>query len=256
MRASFRRGGKRGLIALLTAAALAVFGAGAVGWVATHQSHAPQPAAAAAGSIAPQPAPSSVPSSAGSAPIRVAAEPIVGPTLPRSIPQTITIPAINVQSNLLILGNNPDGTLQVPQPGPHYNQAAWYDGLRTPGELGPAVIEGHVDSAAEGPSVFYRLGALRLGDKIYVPRANGTVAVFAVNAVRSYPKTQFPNNLVYGATNDAALRLITCGGNFDNTTGSYRSNIVVFAHLTGTKPLHAALLNGTPADDLHALSRQ
>jgi sortase (surface protein transpeptidase) len=148
----------------------------------------------------------------------------------------LAIPAISVRSPLLSLGKNPDGSLQVPQPGPHYNEAAWYNGLRTPGELGPAIILGHIDSAAEGPSVFFRLGALHIGDRIYVTRADGKVAVFAVNAVRSYPKVSFPNDLVYAATPDASLRLITCGGDFDRSTGSYLSNVVVFAHLLKAQP--------------------
>jgi sortase (surface protein transpeptidase) len=245
VRSWLRRGGARGMLALLSAVILAMVGGGALVWAATHQIHPPKPAAAAAGTID-SPAARSHPTAAvpaGSTKTQLAPEPIVGPTLPRSVPTDVSIPAINVHSSLLTLGNNPDGTLQVPQPGPTYNLAAWYDGLRTPGELGPSVIEGHVDSAAQGPSVFFRLGALTVGDKIYVSRVNGTVAVFAVNAVRSYPKSAFPNNLVYGATFDAALRLITCGGAFDHTTGSYLSNIVVFAHLIATQPLYAA----TPA---------
>jgi sortase (surface protein transpeptidase) len=238
-----RRGGARGRIALLTAAVLLAFGATAIAWVATHQTQPPKPAPAAAGSLTPAAPPlTSAPSTPAPPPqARKAAAQIIGPTLAPSIPNALAIPAINVHSPLLALGRNPDGSLQVPQPGPHYNDAAWYNGLRTPGELGPAIIEGHVDSAAEGPSVFFRLGALQVGDKVYVTRADGEVAVFAVNAVRSYPKTQFPNDLVYGATADASLRLITCGGDFDRATGSYLSNVVVFAHLLKAQATSASM---------------
>lgn len=104
-----------------------------------------------------------------------------------------------------------------------------------PGQLGPAVIEGHVDSAAAGPSVFFRLGAPGPGDQAEVLRADGTTAVFTVNAVRRYPKDRFPTEGVYGSTNHAALGLITCGGPFDRTSGHYRDNIVTFAHLTAVK---------------------
>jgi hypothetical protein len=216
---------------------LLAFGAAAIGWVATHQTRAPEPAASAAGSITAVSAPTPTASSSSGQPgARKAVAQIVGPTLAPSIPQVLAIPAISVRSPLLSLGKNPDGSLQVPQPGPHYNEAAWYNGLRTPGELGPAIILGHIDSAAEGPSVFFRLGALHIGDRIYVTRADGKVAVFAVNAVRSYPKASFPNDLVYAATPDASLRLITCGGDFDRSTGSYLSNVVVFAHLLKAQP--------------------
>jgi sortase family protein len=103
-------------------------------------------------------------------------------------------------------------TLQVPAPGPHYNEAAWYKYSSTPGSLGPAVIVGHVDSAAQGPSVFFNLGDLRPGDKVLVTRADGLVAVFRVDGVRRYPKAHFPTMRVYGNTDYAALRLVTCGG--------------------------------------------
>lgn len=99
--------------------------------------------------------------------------------------------------------------------------------------LGPSVIEGHVDSASGGASVFFRIGALVPGTKIRVARADGSSAVFAVDAVRRYPKDDFPTALVYGNTDHAALRLITCGGTFDRRTGHYRSNVVVFARLVG-----------------------
>jgi hypothetical protein len=125
-------------------------------------------------------------------------------------------------------------TLQVPAPGPHYNEAAWYKYSSTPGSLGPAVIVGHVDSAAQGPSVFFNLGDLRPGDKVLVTRADGLVAVFRADGVRRYPKAHFPTMRVYGNTDYAALRLVTCGGAFDYATDHYLDNIVVFASLVGS----------------------
>ena len=124
--------------------------------------------------------------------------------------------------------------MQVPGPGPHYGEAGWYRFSPTPGEIGPAVIVGHVDSAADGPSVFFRLGSLHHGDLIQVARADGTTAVFAVDSVHLYPKTEFPTQLVYGDTTNSALRVITCGGPFDHATGHYRDNVVVFATLART----------------------
>ena len=151
---------------------------------------------------------------------------------PATLPASVSIPAIGVESELITLGLNPDGTLAVPQPGPDYDKAAWFDGSPRPGDVGPAVIEGHVDSAANGPSVFYRLGELAAGDRVEVSREDGTVVAFEVYEVRVVPKADFPTLDVYGNTDGPELRLITCGGPFDSTAGSYVDNVVVFAAQT------------------------
>ena len=155
------------------------------------------------------------------------------PVLASSDPVAIDIPAIGVHSQLQYVGLTAQHTMEVPAPGPHYNDAAWYRYSSTPGALGPSVIIGHVDSAADGPSVFYDLEDLRRGDEVIVTRADGIDAVFRVNEVRSYPKAEFPTALVYGRTEHAALRLITCGGSFDASGGRYLDNVIVFASLVG-----------------------
>ena len=152
-------------------------------------------------------------------------------TLTRSEPVWLDIPAIGVHSSVRRVGLDEEGAIEVPAPGPFYNDAAWYRYSPTPGELGPAVIVGHVDSAADGPSVFFDLGALRRGDRITVTREDGDVATFEVDKVRRFSKDRFPTQLVYGRTDHAALRLITCGGPFDGATGHYLDNIAVFASL-------------------------
>jgi sortase (surface protein transpeptidase) len=93
---------------------------------------------------------------------------------------------------------------------------------------------GHVDSAEYGPGVFFKLGALKPGDTVSVLRADSTTATFRVTRVASFPKDQFPTLEVYGNTDDAELRLITCGGAFDSSARSYENNIVVYAALTGS----------------------
>lgn len=190
-----------------------------VGYALAHQDVAPQPSLAAAG---PQ----------GTPPTALAPSLPPAPlVLPASKPIFIHIPAINVASPINTVGLNPDNTMQVPQPGPLYNQAAWYRYSPTPGEIGPSVIIGHIDSAKEGPSVFFTLGALKPGQRIEIDRADGTTAGFQVDSVASFPKHSFPTETVYGDTDYAALRLITCGGSFDKATRNYVDNIVVFAHL-------------------------
>jgi sortase (surface protein transpeptidase) len=157
--------------------------------------------------------------------------PVTPHSVPASAPVSIDIAAIDVHSGVIPIGKAPDGTLAVPQPGPDLNKAAWYEDSVTPGQAGPSVIEGHIDSV-NGPSVFYQLGAMRPGNAIRITRKDGSVAIFTVNAVRSYPShAAFPTTAVYGA--DLAhptLRLITCS-NFDTATGHYVGNTVVFAHL-------------------------
>jgi len=167
----------------------------------------------------PVPRPGRVPAGTVVAPAR----PVTGAWVPR--PVSLAIPAIDVRTRLIKLGLTPQGTLQVPA---STSVAGWYAGSPRPGQVGSAVIAGHIDSRL-GPGVFFRLRLLRPGDRVYVRRADGTLAVFRVYAERSYAKDRFPTRQVYGPAPGPELRLITCGGAFDPATGSYLSNIVVYA---------------------------
>ncbi|MFJ8581263.1 class F sortase [Micromonospora sp. NPDC093277] len=151
--------------------------------------------------------------------------------LPRSAPTTISIPKIGVQAEIMSLGTNPDGTVQVP-PLDQAMKAGWYSPGASPGEPGNAVIVGHVDSAKIGPAVFFNLGSLQPGDTISVARQDGSTATFTVNEVKSYPKTAFPTDLVYGPSDQPGLRVVTCGGSFDQSAGSYVDNVIAFASMT------------------------
>jgi sortase (surface protein transpeptidase) len=173
-------------------------------------------------------------SSATSAPTPTAtAKPVKGPVLPRSVPVNLEIPELNVHSDLLQLGLNPDQTVQVP-PLEKDSRAGWYKYSPTPGQLGPSVILGHVDSKKYGPGVFFKLGALRPGNTLSVTRSDRTTAVFRVDRVVSYPKNSFPTLEVYGNTDSAQLRLITCGGKFDISSHNYEDNIVAYATLVSS----------------------
>ena len=187
--------------------------------VETAEPAPPTPVGALPGPAVPEPATSAPPASTSTA----AAE-------PRLPPVEIRIPSIGVSSEVTVVGLNPDGTLEVPQPGPDYDKAAWYEGSPAPGQTGPSVIEGHVDSAENGPSVFYDLGKVAVGDTIEITREDGSVVTFVVHDVQAYPKDDFPTLTVYGNTDRPELRLITCGGPFDSSRGHYLDNTVVFAH--------------------------
>jgi sortase family protein len=207
--------GGRGLLVAAGSIALglAVIAAGAAGLALSHGETVLRPAA-----------------SRVAAPIAPAAR-IPWPTAGRRIarPVGLTIPAIGVRTKLIRLGLTDAGTLQVPTT---FGVAGWYDRSPRPGAPGSSVIAGHIDSLA-GPAVFFRLADLRRGDRAYVRRADGTLAVFRVTAVRLYAKDRFPSAAVYGPVPTPQLRLITCGGTFDRAAGSYLSNVVVYAVETG-----------------------
>lgn len=140
-------------------------------------------------------------------------------------PVRIEIPSIGVSDPVEPLGLNGDGSLQVPA---DFGHTGWYTGRPVPGDVGPAVIVGHVDSR-RGPAVFYRLRDLRPGAEVMVHRSDGSRVAFAVERSARHPKSNFPTEEVYGPTTERALRLITCGGTFDRTSRHYRDNIIVFA---------------------------
>jgi len=217
--------GRRGGLTLLAAVA-AVAGVVLVVFALGAQKSAPE--AKAAGSIDVSPSASGTPTPG------VAAAPAGKAPLRASKPVTISIPSIKVRSAVQPIGLAKDGTLAVPQPGPYLDQAAWFKNSPTPGQPGPAIIEGHVDSAA-GPSVFFDLGKLHPGHNVEVTRKDGVVAVFTVNAVRDFKKSKFPTTLVYGAKDLSLpqLRIITCS-DFDTAIRHHVGNTVIFAHLTST----------------------
>jgi len=176
------------------------------------------------------PAPAPTPSvSAPAAPAAPAATPA---PMARSTPVRVQIPAIGVDSTLMQLGLQADGSLQVPPSG---FPAGWYTGAPTPGELGPAILAGHVDWGGQ-PGVFSRLRELAPDAQVTITRQDGSTAVFRVTQVNQYPKDKFPTNMVYGDLDHPGLRLITCGGTFDPQTRNYEDNIVAFADLTTTHP--------------------
>jgi sortase (surface protein transpeptidase) len=211
---------------------LVVVGVTAVVVGITGQQSAPQPAAGTratatetTGSADPT---DSIPGAGSDMPSAPAAADVAEPV-------SVAIPAIGVTSDLIRLGLNDDGTVQVPPLGAD-DTAGWYERGPKPGAVGPAVLLGHVDSAQFGPGVFFDLGAVQAGDTVEVARADGSVAEFVVDRVEVHPKADFPTIAVYGNTDDAQLRLITCGGDFDPSARSYEDNVIVFATLTGTRP--------------------
>ncbi|MCX4980767.1 class F sortase [Streptomyces sp. NBC_00572] len=152
--------------------------------------------------------------------------------LPPSAPVRLRIPETDVDTPMMRLGLAPDGSLDVPPAG-NRNMAGWYENGTPPGAKGTAIVAGHVDNA-DGPAVFYTLGALKKGHRIEVDRQDGRTAVFTVDAVEVYENKEFPDRKVYGETDRAEIRVITCGGGFSKKNG-YQGNVVAYGHLIGVR---------------------
>jgi hypothetical protein len=205
----------------ILAALLAVAGGAAIAVATVHRPH--QPALSSG-----VPVLDSAPAAIGGGP-----DPVTGPLMDISTPTRVIIPALNISVPVIGLGQLPDGSMQVPADA---KTVGWYTKAPTPGSLGPAVLAGHVDYRGH-EGTFAHLDRLRAGDPITVHRQDGSTAVFVITSVERYAKDRFPSNAVYGPTNHAGLRLITCGGDFDNHSGHYVDNIVAYADLrTARKP--------------------
>ncbi len=164
---------------------------------------------------------------------RTAPRVIAIPALTRSRPVQLTIPAIGVTTSVGTLGLQADDQVMVPT---NTTTVGWYIDGAAPGQIGSAVILGHVDSYL-GPGVFFLLKTLEPGDRINLVLADGAVTSFAVTKVVEYSKTTFPDQQVYGSHGTQSLQLVTCGGAFDHATGHYESNVVVYSQLVSASPV-------------------
>ncbi|GGQ52239.1 class F sortase [Streptomyces griseorubens] len=189
-----------------------------------HGPHASRTVAAA-----PSAGASTGPAEGGTAVSPSPAERSPGKHLPRSAPTRLVIPSIGVNAPFTALDVDSKGQLEAPPPN-NTNLVGWYAKGVSPGELGTAIVAGHVDTKTSA-AVFARLSELKKGDRFQVRRADGTRATFVVDEAESFAKDDFPNERVYADTPDAQVRLITCAGAYDRTAKDYTENLVVFAHL-------------------------
>jgi hypothetical protein len=226
-------GRRRSIIAVAASVVLALVGAVVVFAATRTTGGPPQPPVSAGPTVSSSASATATPVGSNTATLAPGASPPakgsdLGLILKASPPVAIDIPSIGVRtSNFVNLGLASDGSLQVPT---DFSSVGWYSAGPAPGQLGPAILAGHVDSH-NGPAIFYRLGALRPGAQVKVSRRDHSTATFVVDRVQGFAKDRFPTALVYGSTNRAELRLITCGGSFDSKSGHYVNNTVAFAHL-------------------------
>jgi hypothetical protein len=181
--------------------------------------------------------PPPVPSAAAERAVVSTPPEVVALSTARSVPVSLHIPAIGLSVPLSILGLNADGSVQVPD---NIVQPGWFGLGPTPGQLGSAVILGHVDNYT-GPGVFFELRTLAAGDRVDVTLTDGVTAEFSVSSVAMYSKPEFPAARVYQSHGSSALQLVTCGGIFDHQTGSYLSNVVVYSSLVAVTPTSAGV---------------
>ena len=229
MPASLTSGGRRGILPAAVAAVLLVLGGGLVARSLTAPGPPPQPGSQQ--QVAPPTTSGRATASPQPAPTAAAGAPASGfaAIMTPSAPVALRIPSIKLSTKGLVdLELDDKGELEAPK---DFQQAGWYAAGPTPGEFGPSVIAAHVDSHL-GPAVFYRLGSLTKGAQVMVERKDGSTATFVVDRVERYPKARFPTSEVYADTGGRAeLRLITCGGDIDRSSGHYVDNIVAYAHL-------------------------
>ncbi len=147
--------------------------------------------------------------------------------LKASMPVNLKIESVGIQAAIGGIDLNSDGTLEVPK---SYDLVGWYKRSPTPGEIGPSIITGHVDSY-KGPAVFWRLSQVKAGDKILVTREDKSVATFIVDRIEQFNQDNFPTDTVYGNISSSGLRLITCGGYYQRSVQRYTHNTVVFASI-------------------------
>ncbi|MEH0985846.1 class F sortase [Micromonospora sp. CPCC 205556] len=217
-------GHRRGRLTLLAVAGILILTAVVTGAAALNdrESNSPRPSTGAAAPAAGPPA----------AAAQRPGELTWGPLMASSPPVRVSIPSLKVASATIPLGLQADGSMQVPDSA---TEVGWFTKAPPPGALGPAVLAGHVNWKGKR-GVFFELGTMRAGDAISVARADGSTAMFTVTKVQQHPKDRFPTDEVYGATDHAALRLITCGGEFDDATQHYRDNVIVYARLAHAHP--------------------
>ncbi len=149
--------------------------------------------------------------------------------LPKGAPCRITIRSIGVDAPVIELGLRSDGTLEIPTV---YSEAGWWKGGAKPGQIGSSVIVGHIDNR-RGPAVFYRLPKLKAGDIVTVSRVDKRPVRYVIEDLGVWAKSNFPSEIVYGPSPISELRLITCGGVFNRSTGHYTDNIIAFGRMIG-----------------------
>ncbi len=213
--------------AVLLCASIVLTGCGGAHDSAAPSRSAPATTATRGPAAAATPGPASgAPATPQNQPASVPAPSSTASAVPDALrPARITIPSIGVDSALVDLGIAGDGTIQVPT---DVQQAGWLGTSPAPGQRGPAVIAGHVDSKT-GPAVFFKLRTLAVGASIIVTRRDGSQVTFTVDGSQNFAKTGFPTQATYGPVPGPALRLITCGGDYVKSAGGYQDNLVVFA---------------------------
>lgn len=140
-------------------------------------------------------------------------------------PARLRIPQLEVNAKIQYVGVAASGNMAVPT---NFRDVGWYRYGTVPGQVGSAVIDGHVDNALGLPGVFKDLHRLRKGDRIYVQTKSGDELEFVVQDVKTYGYKDVPADLLFGRTDAPRLNLITCGGSWVQAERTYDERVVVY----------------------------
>ena len=152
------------------------------------------------------------------------------PPLPRAstsygLPVRVQIPKLRVDARVIYVGLTKEGNMDVPT---NVVDVGWYKYGALPGNIGTAVIAGHLDGLQGEPGVFSDLTKLAAGDTITVTESNGLIFSFIVRETRSYLQHEQPAE-VFNSVSGAHLNLITCTGSWDSAEHRFAKRLVVFA---------------------------
>ncbi len=150
---------------------------------------------------------------------------VLPPASDTSQPVRLIIPSLSINANVQYVGVTKTGALGVPN---NFTDVAWYKYGTVPGQVGSAVMDGHVDNAISLPGVFKHLDQIKVGDDVEVETASSTTLHFVVTDVESYQYQNLPLERIFNTSGGEYLTLITCGGTWDEVVKSYDHRLVVY----------------------------
>ena len=184
------------------------------------------------------PSPSASPSASASPSLSPSPTAIPDPVMVAA-PVRVVIPAIDVDTKVLPVGLDKNKAIEIPE---DIRYVGWYELGVPPGvDRGSAVLVAHRDGK-QGRGVFYSLGNLNVGDKVFVKTSAGETLPYKVVARELIKKKRLPYEELFAVDGDPRLTLISCGGYYDRNNGGYQDNVVVTA-----VPLFAPILTDPSA---------
>lgn len=143
-------------------------------------------------------------------------------------PTRLRIPALNIDAKVQQTGLTKSGAMGTPS---NFTDVAWYKYGPAPGQVGSAVIDGHVDNGLSLAGVFKHLGDIKTDDDVYVTMQSGTQLHFKVSDIEIYPYKDAPSDLIFNRADTVRLNLVTCDGTWVKGDKTYNERLVVYTTL-------------------------